>query len=69
VLCITHLPQVASLAERHFRIVKETSDGVARTAVQELTGDGVIGELVRMLGAGEDDEAAGEHARALLRAA
>jgi len=69
VLCITHLPQVASLAERHFRIVKETSDGVARTAVQELTGDGVVGELVRMLGAGEDDEAAGEHARALLRAA
>ena len=69
VLCITHLPQVASLAERHFRIVKETTDGVARTAVEELNGDGVVTELVRMLGAGEGDRAAGEHARALLRAA
>jgi DNA repair protein RecN (Recombination protein N) len=69
VLCITHLPQVASLAERHFRIVKETTDGVARTAVEELNGDGVVTELVRMLGAGEGDRAAGAHARALLRAA
>jgi DNA repair protein RecN (Recombination protein N) len=69
ILCITHLPQVASLAERHFRIVKETSADVARTSVQQLSGDEVVGELVRMLGANEGDRAAGEHARALLRAA
>jgi DNA repair protein RecN (Recombination protein N) len=69
VLCITHLPQVASLAERHFTIVKETARGVARTTVSELAGDAIVDELVRMLGAGEGDEAAGEHARALLRAA
>jgi DNA repair protein RecN (Recombination protein N) len=68
-LCITHLPQVASLAERHFRIVKEGRGKVSATAVQALTGDAIVSELVRMLGAGEDDHAAGEHARSLLRAA
>jgi DNA repair protein RecN (Recombination protein N) len=69
VVCITHLPQVASLAARHFTIAKSGADGVARTTVAELSGDGVVGELVRMLGAGEGDEAASEHARSLLRAA
>jgi DNA repair protein RecN (Recombination protein N) len=69
VLCITHLPQVASLAERHFRIVKASEDGVARTDVEQLSGDAVVGELVRMLGAEEGDRAARGHARELLRAA
>jgi len=68
-LCLTHLPQVASLAERHFRIVKEGRGNVSTTAVQALEGDAIVSELVRMLGAGEDDQAAGEHARSLLRAA
>jgi DNA repair protein RecN (Recombination protein N) len=69
VLGITHLPQVASLAERHFRIAKSSADGVARTEVLELRGDQVVSELVRMLGAAEDDRAASQHARRLLRAA
>ena len=34
-----------------------------------LAGDGVVGELVRMLGAGEGDRAASQHARQLLKAA
>jgi DNA repair protein RecN (Recombination protein N) len=71
VLCITHLPQVAALAARHFTIVKQPGrDGVpARTTVTALEGDGVLGELVRMLGADEGDRAARGHARELLRAA
>src|SRR5437660_1644530 len=69
VLCITHLPQVAALADRHFTIVKDGSTMPAHTTVCELAGESVVEELVRMLGAGADDEAAGEHARALLRAA
>jgi DNA repair protein RecN (Recombination protein N) len=69
VLCITHLPQVASLAQRHFRIVKDSGDGVSSTAVQQLVGDEVVSELVRMLGSDIDDRAAGAHARSLLRAA
>ncbi|HWE32461.1 MAG TPA: DNA repair protein RecN [Solirubrobacteraceae bacterium] len=69
ILCITHLPQVASLAQRHFRIVKQGRGEVSTTAVEPLTGEEIVSELVRMLGAGEDDQAAGEHARSLLRAA
>jgi DNA repair protein RecN (Recombination protein N) len=69
ILCITHLPQVASLAECHFRIEKETVDGSATTTVSVLAGEAVVGELVRMLGAGEGDRAASQHARSLLRAA
>jgi DNA repair protein RecN (Recombination protein N) len=68
-LCITHLPQVASLAERHFRIEKSSDGKTATTSVVELAGDGVVGEIVRMLGAGEGDRAASQHARKLLRAA
>jgi DNA repair protein RecN (Recombination protein N) len=69
VLCITHLPQVAALAGRHFTIVKDNSVSPARTSVGALEGDSVVAELVRMLGAGEDDRAARGHARELLRAA
>jgi DNA repair protein RecN (Recombination protein N) len=69
ILCITHLPQVASLAERHFRIEKSRAGEVGTTTVSALAGDGVVDELVRMLGAGEGDRAAGQHARALLKAA
>jgi DNA repair protein RecN (Recombination protein N) len=69
ILCITHLPQVAALAERHFTIVKDSSATPARTSVELLRGDGVVGELVRMLGAGDADRAARQHARQLLKAA
>ena len=69
VLCITHLPQVAALADRHFTIVKDGSVTPATTTVTALDGDGVVGELVRMLGGGSEDRAANEHARELLRAA
>jgi DNA repair protein RecN (Recombination protein N) len=69
VLCITHLPQVAALAARHFTIVKDAGAEPAVTTVTELGGDSVVGELVRMLGAGEGDRAASQHARQLLRAA
>jgi DNA repair protein RecN (Recombination protein N) len=69
VLCITHLPQVAALASRHFTIAKDASARPARTTVTVLDGDDVVGELVRMLGAGEQDEAASLHARELLKAA
>jgi DNA repair protein RecN (Recombination protein N) len=69
VLCITHLPQVAALADRHFTIVKTTGVTPATTTVTALDGDDVVSELVRMLGGGAEDRAANEHARELLRAA
>ena len=53
VLCITHLPQVASLAETHFRIEKDVGGDRAVASVQRLDGEGVVEEIRRMLG-GED---------------
>jgi DNA repair protein RecN (Recombination protein N) len=69
ILCITHLPQVAALADRHFTIAKDARTEPATTTVTPLAGDEVIAELVRMLGAGSEDRAASDHARELLRAA
>ncbi len=69
ILCITHLPQVAALGARHFTIVKDPAAVPARTTVRLLETGELVGELVRMLGAGEDDRAANQHARQLLKAA
>lgn len=69
VLCITHLPQVAAHADRHFRIEKDGSGTTAVTSVSHLRRDAVVVELVRMLGADEGDRAARRHARELLKAA
>jgi DNA repair protein RecN (Recombination protein N) len=69
ILCITHLPQIASLGARHFRIAKDTDTDVARTTVEALTQSQLEGELARMLGADEDDVTARRHARELLSAA
>jgi len=69
VLCITHLPQVASVGDRHFSIVKDTSSEPARATVVQLEEAEVVSELMRMLGADTDDSVARRHARELRRAA
>jgi DNA repair protein RecN (Recombination protein N) len=70
VLCITHLPQIASLADSHFRIEKDAeADGATRATVEPLAGSEVVGELCRMLGADSSDSGARKHAKELLAAA
>ncbi len=69
VVCITHLPQVASLADSHFRIEKHVAGGQALATVERLDGEGVVEEIRRMLGGERSDEAATRHARELLKAA
>jgi DNA repair protein RecN (Recombination protein N) len=69
VLCITHLPQVASLAETHFRIEKRLDGGQATAEVERVDGDALVAEIVRMLGGERGDRAADRHARELLQAA
>jgi DNA repair protein RecN (Recombination protein N) len=69
VLCITHLPQVASMAETHFRIEKSVDAGQSTARVERVDGEGLVAEIVRMLGGEDGDEAADRHARQLLRAA
>lgn len=69
VLCITHLPQVASLAPTHFRLRKDLGGERAAATVERLDGEGVVEEIRRMLGGESSDEAADRHARELLAAA
>jgi len=69
VLCITHLPQVASLADTHFTLEKDLSGERARASVRRLDGEDVVEEILRMLGGERSDEAATRHARELLAAA
>jgi DNA repair protein RecN (Recombination protein N) len=69
VICITHLPQVASLATTHFRLEKDVAGETATATVQRLDGEGVVEEIRRMLGGRSSDEAATRHARELLAAA
>ncbi len=67
VLCITHLPQVASLAATHFRLEKDLDGERATATVERLDGEGVVEEIRRMLGGGSS--AADRHARELLEVA
>jgi DNA repair protein RecN (Recombination protein N) len=69
VLCITHLPQVASLAPTHFRLEKDVDGDRAIASVERLDGEGIVEEIRRMLGGESSDEAADRHARELLAAA
>ena len=69
VICITHLPQVASLAETHFRIEKSGGgEGATSAEVELVEGEELVAEICRMLGADRRDEAASRHARELLAA-
>ncbi len=67
VVVITHLPQVAAMADAHYRLVKGLDEGGrATTRIEPVEGDGLIEELCRMLGASAGDEGARRHAQELL---
>ena len=69
VLCVTHLPQVASLAHHHLRVTKLTDGRTTRTTLSELTAAERIEELARMLGGIEITSRARAHAQDMLAAA
>jgi DNA repair protein RecN (Recombination protein N) len=69
VLCVTHLPQVASQADRHLRVNKLSDGRTTRTAIAELKGTERVEELARMLGGVEVSQKAREHAREMLKRA
>lgn len=66
VLCITHLPQVASLADAHFMIIKEMSDNETKTSVSLMDEQERVTELARMLGGAEVTQKTEEHAREMI---
>jgi DNA repair protein RecN (Recombination protein N) len=69
VLCVTHLPQVASLADQHFRISKVTDGKSTRTTVCALSQEERIEELARMLGGVEITRKTLDHAAEMLAGA
>jgi len=69
VLCVTHLPQVASLADQHFRISKVSDGKTTRTGVRLLDKNERIDELARMLGGVEITKKTREHAAEMLAGA
>ncbi len=69
VLSVTHLPQVASLADQHFRISKVSDGKSTRTGLQVLGKDERIEELARMLGGVEITRKTLEHAAEMLAGA
>jgi len=66
VLCITHLPQIASLPGNHFYIEKGLSEGRTVVRVRQLADDERVGELARMLGGANPSETAMKHAAEML---
>lgn len=68
VLCVTHVPQIAALADRHFRAEKVEIGGRTVAAVRLLEGKERVAEIARMLAGEKVPETALKHARTLLEA-
>ncbi len=68
VLCVTHLPQVASQAHHHYRVDKSSDAGETRTAVTVLDSDARREEIARMLGGVEITERTRAHASEMIAA-
>jgi DNA repair protein RecN (Recombination protein N) len=66
VLCVTHLPQVASQSDHQLRVAKHVAGGVTRTRIEILDTRARIEELARMLGGATVTERTREHAREML---
>jgi DNA repair protein RecN (Recombination protein N) len=67
VLCVTHLPQVASQANQHFQVAKGTTDGGKTVSrIDVLDNKARVEEVARMLGGIEITETTRKHARELL---
>ena len=69
VLCITHLPQIAAMADTHFEIRKSVQNGMTSTKIQNLNEQEQTGELARLLGGAEITEKVLENAEEMKRLA
>ncbi|RHJ57164.1 DNA repair protein RecN [Ligilactobacillus salivarius] len=67
VLCITHLPQVAAIADNHYYISKSVNNGRTETSLKELDEKQKIREIARMLSGSEITELTLKHAEELIK--
>ena len=68
VLCVTHLPQIATFADQHFVIEKKEHAGRTRTSVRPVTGDERTEEVARMLSGAKLTETSRKHAEQMIKA-
>jgi DNA repair protein RecN (Recombination protein N) len=68
VLCVTHLPQIATFADHHYLIEKKQAAGRTRTLVREITGDQRTEEIARMLSGAKLTETSMKHAEQMIKA-
>jgi DNA repair protein RecN (Recombination protein N) len=67
VLCVTHLPQIATFADHHYLIEKKSSADRTRTAVRLITGEERTEEIARMLSGAKLTETSRKHAEQMLK--
>jgi DNA repair protein RecN (Recombination protein N) len=68
VLCVTHLPQIATFADHHYVIEKREAGGRAKTTVRQITGEERTEEVARMLSGAKLTETSRKHAEQMIRA-
>ena len=68
VLCVTHLPQIATFADHHFVIEKREAGGRATTTVRQTSGEERTEEVARMLSGAKLTETSRKHAEQMIRA-
>jgi DNA repair protein RecN (Recombination protein N) len=66
-LCVTHLPQIATFADHHYVIEKKTSSGRTRTTVRPVTGEERTEEVARMLSGAKLTETSRKHAEQMIK--
>ncbi len=67
VLCVTHLPQIATFADHHYLIEKKTSAGRTRTAIRLIAGEERTEEVARMLSGAKLTETSRKHAEQMIK--
>ena len=68
VLCVTHLPQIATFADHHYLIEKREAGGRAKATVRQITGEERTEEVARMLSGAKLTETSRKHAEQMIRA-
>jgi DNA repair protein RecN (Recombination protein N) len=69
IICITHLPQIAAMADTHFLIEKEVENQSTVSRIRRLDGEECVGELARMLGGVEITDTVYQNAREMKQMA
>jgi DNA repair protein RecN (Recombination protein N) len=68
VLCVTHLPQIATFGDQHFVIEKKEHGGRTRTSIRPVTGEERTEEVARMLSGAKLTETSRKHAEQMIKA-